>query len=73
MNYKTTLVVAAIAAAFVALGSAFPILESAYASTNTVNQCTGTLSAGSLADCRQQGFQQNQGDENEQTNNFGDE
>jgi len=75
MNYKTTLVVAAIAAAIAALGSAFPLVGTASASifdinegdTNTgANTCTGEL--GNNADCRAQGFQV--GRENEQTNNF---
>lgn len=35
MNYKTTLIIAAIAAtAFAALGSALPVFETAYASNN---------------------------------------
>ena len=67
MNYKTTLVVAVIAAAIAALGSAFPMVGTAFASngppngeengggdTNTVNNCQET---GILTDCRSQGFQ----------------
>ena len=73
MNYKTTLVVTALAvAALAALGSAFPMVGTAFASnggengenggdTNTVNSCSGEVD---FADCRQQGFQV--GRENEQ-------
>jgi hypothetical protein len=66
MNYKTTLVVAAIAvAAIAALGSAFPMVGTAFAQLpplpgsgddNAVNSCTGTVS-GTNADCRNQGNQ----------------
>jgi len=63
MNYKTTLVVAAIAAAaLAALGSAFPLVGTASASIfgggddeNTVNSCSGEV--GNNNDCRNQGFQ----------------
>ena len=73
MNYKTTLVVTALAvAALAALGSAFPMVGTAFASnggengenggdTNSVNNCQDTAA---LTDCRQQGFQV--GRENEQ-------
>ncbi len=73
MNYKTTLVVTAMAvAALAALGSAFPMVGTVFASnggengngggdTNTVNSCTGVVED---VDCRQQGFQV--GRENEQ-------
>jgi hypothetical protein len=68
MNYKTTLLMTAIAAAAIAaLGSAFPMVGTAFASngppngeengggdTNTVNNCQET---GILTDCRSQGFQ----------------
>ncbi len=69
MNYKTTLVVTALAvAAIAALGSAFPMVGTAFASNggepngngngggdeNSVNSCTGEVA---FADCRQQGFQ----------------
>jgi hypothetical protein len=60
MNYKTTLVVVAIAAtAFVALGSAFPILETAFAQ-NIGNQgnCGGATLNNSSDACRNS---QNQG------------
>jgi hypothetical protein len=72
MNYKTTLVAAAIAvAAITALGSAFPMVGTASASIlgdeNTVNSCSGDL--GNNNDCRQQGFQVG-GEDNEQTNDF---
>lgn len=70
MNYKTTLVIAAIAAAaFVAIGSVSPVLESAYAqnSNNTNTQgvnnqgaCTGPC-AGNIAQQGANNFQQNVG------------
>ena len=73
MNYKTTLVAVAIAAAAItALGSALG--GTAYASIlggdeieNQVNSCSGEL--GNNNDCRQQGFQVG-GEENEQNNDF---
>jgi hypothetical protein len=49
---------AATAAAIVALGSAFPIVQSTFAQdgdTNTVDTCTGQV--GNNADCRLQGCQ----------------
>ena len=70
MNYKTTLVVTAMAvAALAALGSVFPMVGTAFASngdenggdTNSVNNCQDTAA---LTDCRSQGFQV--GRENEQ-------
>jgi hypothetical protein len=78
MNYKTTLVAAAIAvAAITALGSAFPMVGTAFASIfpipispgdeNTANSCSGEL--GNNNDCRQQGFQLG-GEDNEQNNDF---
>ena len=74
MNYKTTLVVAVMAAAIAALGSAFPLVGTAYASIfggdeieNQVNSCSGDL--GNNNDCRQQGFQVG-GEDNEQNNDF---
>jgi hypothetical protein len=63
MNYKTTLVVTAMAvAALAALGSVFPMVGTAFASNqgngggdeNTVNSCSGEVA---FADCRNQGFQ----------------
>ena len=75
MNYKTTLMVAAIAAgaaAFIVLGSVFPIVQSTFAQdreTNTVDNCTGEV--GNNADCRQQGCQIG-GSGNTQTNTFKD-
>jgi hypothetical protein len=77
MNYKTTLVVTAVAvAAIAALGSAFPMVGTAFAQIppinlgdeNTANSCSGEVED---SDCRQQGFQV--GRENEQTNTFGGE
>ena len=72
MNYKTTLLMTALAiAAIAALGSAFPMVGTAFASNgggngggdeNSVNSCTGEVA---FADCRQQGFQV--GRENEQS------
>jgi hypothetical protein len=64
MNYKTTLVVAVAVAAIAALGSAFPMVGTAFAQItlpplgdeNSVNSCTGTVS-GANADCRNQGNQ----------------
>jgi hypothetical protein len=60
-----------IAAALVALGSAFPIVQSTFAQdgdTNTIDTCTGEV--GNNADCRQQGCQLGSG--NTQTNTFKD-
>jgi hypothetical protein len=74
VNYKITLMVAAIAAgaaAFIVLGSAFPIVQSTFAQdgdTNTADTCTGEV--GNNADCRQQGCQLGSG--NTQTNTFKD-
>jgi hypothetical protein len=74
MNYKTTLLMTALAiAAIAALGSAFPMVGTAFASNgpgggdgggdeNSVNSCTGEVF---IADCRQQGFQV--GRDNEQS------
>ena len=60
MNYKTTLVVTAMAvAAIAALGSAFPMVGNAFAQFSIggfeANSCSGDV--GNNNDCRQQGFQ----------------
>jgi hypothetical protein len=76
VNYKITLMVAAIAAgaaAFIVLGSAFPMVQSTFAQdgdTNTAaDTCTGEV--GNNADCRKQGCQLG-GSGNTQTNTFKD-
>jgi hypothetical protein len=74
VNYKITLMAAAIAAtaAFIVLGSAFPIVQSTFGQdgdTNTADTCTGEV--GNNADCRQQGCQIG-GSGNTQTNTFKD-
>lgn len=68
MNYKTTLVITAVAvAAFVAIGSAFPVLESAFAQANpnsptqSNTQNCATLTSG----CRNQIGQTNNAGDNE--------
>jgi hypothetical protein len=58
VNYFFHIIAAAATAAIVALGSAFPIVQSTFAQdgdTNTVDTCTGQV--GNNADCRLQGCQ----------------
>jgi hypothetical protein len=62
MNYKTTLIIAAIAAtAFAALGSALPVFETAYAS-NGGNGGNGNGGDGGNGNGGDGGFSNEQGD-----------
>jgi hypothetical protein len=87
MNYKTTLIIAAIAAtAFAALGSAYPMVGTAFASNggggggngdngvppgNSYQAGDACNSFGDIENCAGNNNQQGQGDNNFQVGEFG--